>query len=143
MYMRTLDERLQMASELHKQGFNCCQCVAIAFDDTINIAPEALSAATVCFGGGFGGQGEVCGAISGMAIVDSMLHYAGPSSKMTVYANVRQITQHFADLNGSIYCRELRSKAPVNTTGNIICHKPCSEYIADAIRILDNKINNN
>ena len=64
MYMRTLDERLQMASELHEQGFNCCQSVLAAFADRLGLDEQTYRKLGSGFGGG-AGRGELCGAVTG------------------------------------------------------------------------------
>ena len=61
-------ERAQLAWDYHRTGYNCAQAVACAFSDVIGLPLEQIAALTGAFGGGFR-AGEICGAISGAAIV--------------------------------------------------------------------------
>lgn len=128
-------ERKELALQLHREGHNCCQCVIAAFGDRLG-EPAAVTAvaAAAGMGGGVGGQGQICGAVSAIAMLRGLLRDSSPADKPRVYADVRQLSDRFLQRNGSITCRELRSRAEG------IAHKPCSEYIADAIDIFDNYI---
>lgn len=118
--MATLQERIDNALALRKQGYNCAQCVAMIFD-------PSLEAATGGLGTGIGGTGHICGAATAMALVTSSLTYNGPADKPALYARVRECLNRFAELNcGDTNCCDLRKPG----------RKPCVELIKDAVTIL-------
>ena len=99
------------------------------------------------FGGGLGRLREVCGCVSGMAIVCGALEgYASPNAKEAKaehYARVQSIAGAFKEHNGSYICRELLSglnvdNAPVpeERTKAYYEKRPCSELVACAAELL-------
>ena len=65
----TKEERMEKARALHKQGCNCCQSVVMAYADKLPIKPEDAMNVAAPFGRGLAGTREVCGCVSGMAMV--------------------------------------------------------------------------
>lgn len=120
----TLGQRQELARELRKQGLNCCQCVAMAFDDLTAADPQLLTALSAGFGSGFGASGEVCGAISGATMLTGLLNPSLP--RPALYAQVRETMAEFSALNGSCICRELKKPG----------RKPCVDLITDTVAIL-------
>ena len=72
----------EKAAELFKAGYNCSQSVAAAFCDVTKTDEKTMLATAAPFGGGFGRNREVCGAISGGCLVLGLLYgYTDPSDK--------------------------------------------------------------
>lgn len=128
----TLESRLNRARELKAAGYNCSQCVVMAFDDIHSLPDTVAQALAVGLGGGVGGQHHVCGAVSAMAVVDGFAEYAAPADKARVYSSVQTMSREFASRNGSMICSELLADRP--------SRKPCSHYIEEAITILHNAL---
>lgn len=126
----TLTERIERAQKLHKEGYNCAQCVAMAFDDVHGMDAGTVARFTVALGGGVGGLQQICGAVSAMSIVNGADKYVAPADKARVYGETRDLCAQFNDLNGSLICKELKG-----------VRKPCMMLIEDAITLLDNHIN--
>lgn len=124
----TLEQRKERARELRKQGRNCSQCVAMAFDDVIAADPELIARISEGFGSGFGGKGEVCGAMSGTTMVCGLVY--GNLDRPQLYAKVRQPLEAFAALNGSYICRELKQPG----------RKPCIDLITDGVEALHRQL---
>ena len=90
------EERMNSARALHKQGYNCCQSVVMAFADKLPIDKEAALNVAAPFGRGLAGTREVCGCVSGIErfredngdIVCARLLAAGkrPCPDMVAYA---------------------------------------------------------
>ena len=101
----------QIAKENFKAGYNCAQAVVLAFKEELGIDAETLLKLSSSFGGGLARLREVCGAVSGGAMVLGILGgYTSPTdntSKTEHYKRVRQFTEAFKEENGSIICREL------------------------------------
>ena len=125
----TLDERLERCRALRRSGYNCSQCVVMVFDDVVPLPSEVLAALSAGLGGGVGGQGEICGAVTAMAMIDGVAGGgADPAAKATVYKGVRELSDEFHSANGSVICRQLKGEG----------RKPCTDLILDAVAILHN-----
>lgn len=135
--MRSVEERKKMAESFHNQGYNCSQCVLMVYDDYYLIPIETMAKISAGFGGGFGGQGEVCGAVSAMTILQGILKYRDTKTKLSLYNDVKDISEMFKCENGSIICRELRGSSSECVPNTSIKKKPCMDYIKDAIDIMN------
>ncbi len=125
----TLDGRKAKAMELHGKGYNCAQSVLLVFDDYTNIDADIAARIAMGLGGGMGGQGEVCGAVLGMALVAGLCGDADPKCKPGAYAAVRELTRRFRERNSGCHlCRDLKGK----------CRIPCDDLIVGAVEILHN-----
>ena len=61
-------DRAKTAKEYYANGYSCAQAVACAFDDVIGLSVEQIAGLLSGFGGGFR-SGEICGVVSGAAVV--------------------------------------------------------------------------
>lgn len=137
----------QIAKENFKAGYNCAQSVVLAFSDELGIDAETLLKLSSSFGGGLARLREVCGAVSGGAMVLGLLEgYTSPTdnvSKTEHYKRVRQFAEAFKAENGSIICRELltgvktdSSPVPDERTESYYKKRPCAEICEVAAGIL-------
>ena len=141
--------RKEIAKNLFLSGYNCAQAVVLAFKDELNESEGTLLKVASSFGGGLGRLREVCGAVSGMAIVLG-LKYGNPTryfskSKAEQYRRVQEVVLAFKDKNGSYICRELIGEKPngfipEERTEAYYKKRPCIELVGDAAEILDNYI---
>lgn len=137
--------RKESAIEYFRQGYNCSQAVVLAFKDVIGLDEEVLARMSVGLGGGVGRMREVCGAVSGMAIVIGYLKGDGtPDARNAVYPVVQEACKQFKELNGSIVCRELLAGMPVTTGGTaeprteeFYKKRPCAQLVAQAVEITE------
>ena len=138
----------ERAAQLFLEGYNCAQAVAIAFCDVTGL--EAAQAAKMAspFGGGFGRQREVCGAVSGMCMVLGQLYgYDTPNAErqLQVYADTQALCAQFREQVGSIICREILKNppsdpAPTPRTAEYYAQRPCARMVMLAAQLLDNYI---
>lgn len=141
------------AQSLFKQGYNCSQSVAIAFEEELGMERNMIAKLVSGFGGGIGRMREVCGCVSGMVFVISSLYgYSDPTdfdSKKALYQRINQVTNAFKEINGSIICKELLGLdkkdgiVPEKRTDDYYKKRPCSELCKIAGDILENYIINN
>ena len=142
--------RKEIAQEYFKKGYNCAQSVVMAFHDLTGLTEEESARLASSFGGGLGRMREVCGAVSGMAIVLGILFgYDDPKVPGAVgkhYALVQELAGKFREKNGSIVCRELlgdksvvRSE-PEARTAEYYKKRPCIELVGDACEILSERV---
>ena len=143
----------EKARYLFKQGYNCSQSVAIAFEEELGMERDMIAKIVSGFGGGMGRMREVCGCVSGMVFVISSLYgYSDPTdfdSKKVLYQRINQVANAFKEINGSIICKELLGLdkkdgiVPEKRTDAYYKKRPCSELCKIAGDILENYIMNN
>ena len=143
--------RKELAMENFKKGYNCSQSVVLAFSDLLGADESFLLKLSSSFGGGLGRLREVCGSVSGMAIVAGILYGYDDSSakedKAAHYERIQEMAKEFEKRNGSIVCREvlgLSAKHDVPTpearTEEYYKKRPCAELVGDSAEILDEYI---
>jgi len=155
-----IETRAQRAIDLFKQGYNCSQAVFTACADMYGITDESLALRlSASFGGGMGRMRLVCGAASGMFMLAGLQNGSATphdnNGKMANYAFVQHLAGEFKAKYGSLICAELLGLAPRGTTpfpsgegwGEASSPKPeertqqyyekrpCSEMVAEAVRI--------
>ena len=83
------------AEELFCAGYNCAQAVAGAFCEEYGIKLDTMLRMSAPFGGGFGRQREVCGAVSGMLMIAGLIFgYEVPEEgeqRGACYASTREL----------------------------------------------------
>ena len=142
--------RGEKAESYFRKGFNCAQSVVMAFHGETGLSEEASAKLASSFGGGLGRMREVCGAVSGMAIVLGILYgYADPrkpNASRDHYERVQALAGKFREVTGSVVCRELlgdRSRitaTPEPRTAEYYKKRPCAELVKLAADILDEYI---
>lgn len=144
--------RKEKAMQSFLGGYNCAQCMIIAFEDIIARYTDidikmALQIASP-FGGGMGRLREVCGSVSGMFMVLGYIKgYAEPEDyegKKELYAHVQELAKRYEEANGSIICRELlgltvkhQEATPEKRTEEYYKNRPCAEKIGSAAEIFE------
>ena len=133
----TMSKRSDRAVELFKEGKNCSQAVFTAFATELGLTEEMALSISVGLGGGVGRMREVCGAISGSAMVVGLKY--PEYDKTQVYEKVRAIADEFKKTNPSIVCKELlgltkaeNSSVPEARTNEYYKKRPCVQIIEDA-----------
>ena len=143
--------RRQLAESYFMSGYSCAQAVVLAYEDVFNIDKEQLMLIASSFGGGLGRLREVCGAVSGMAMVAGALKgYSTPgdvSRKAEHYALIQRLAARFKDINGSIVCRDLLGAklaaidpVPDARTPEYYKSRPCAKLVGDAAQILQEEL---
>lgn len=129
-------------------GYNCAQCMVLAFEDMLTIDVDTALKIASPFGGGMGRLREVCGSVSGMFMVLGYIKgYSEPGDydgKKELYEHVQELARRYEDANGSIICRDLlglnvkRDEAtPEKRTDEYYKKRPCAEKIGSAAEILE------
>lgn len=133
-------------------GYNCAQAVFGAFAKDLGFDETTALKIAAPFGGGFGRQREVCGAVSGMLMAFGYLYgYVTPETsevKMKHYEQTRALCDVFKEQNGSIVCREILKTAEVGGTPEARTEKyykerPCVRCVRTASEILEEYIEYN
>lgn len=129
-----MSTRAEKATQLHQKGYNCCQAVACAFADQVEMSEEELFRITEGFGLGMGGMRGTCGAVSGAVAIMSLTNSKGSEylkNKMDTYKYTRMILEKFEEKNQSSICRELKGV----DTGKVL--RACPGCVQDAAEILE------
>lgn len=143
-----MSKHAALARDLFLQGYNCSQAVFCAFCDVTGLDMDAAARMASSFGGGLGRLREVCGTVSGAALVLGIAKgYADPkdfAAKKTHYALIQEYARRFREANGSIVCRELLEGvevapggAPEARTEAYYKKRPCPNLAYCAAEILD------
>lgn len=118
------NNRAEKAVELRNSGrCNCCQAVAVALADEVDLPEEQLRMITAGFGGGMGNMEGTCGALVGAGIIAGLKTDGAGTIRYT-----RQLSEHFKTMSGAVICKDLKGIG----TGKILC--PCEECVRNAVR---------
>lgn len=145
-----VEERVERARGYFLEGYNCAQAVVMAFDDVMGMDTTMLARLAASFGGGMGRMREVCGTVSGMAMVAGAIEPStdpkNMSERQANYALVQTFANRFRSVNGDIVCRRLlglepmaeraETAMPSERTAEYYKKRPCVEYVACAARIV-------
>lgn len=137
----TTQQRTHKAKELYLSGYNCAQSVAAAFTDLTELDENTVLKMASSFGGGVGHLKEVCGVVTGMALIAGLLYGdidpAVKATKDAHYERVQAFALKFKDAFGSLICRELLDRADKNpNTEEPYASRPCLLYAENATEIL-------
>ena len=146
-------DHAEEAQRLFVQGYNCAQAVFCAFCDMTGMDIDAAARLSSSFGGGMGRLREVCGTVSGAALVLGLVKgYSDPkdfAAKKAHYALVQEFARRFREENGSIVCRELLKGVettpggiPEQRTAEYYRKRPCPELAYKAAKILEDLMEN-
>ena len=147
MTNQEIEQRVERAKTLFRQGFNCSQSVFAACADLYGIKDETLALRlSASFGGGIGRMRETCGAACGMFMLAGLENGSAvegdAEGKKQNYALVQELASKFKSENGSLICSELLGIAPKQQdpqpearTEAYYQKRPCVEMVATAVRI--------
>ena len=140
--------RKELAMQRFLDGYNCAQCMILAFEDLIDIDVNLALKIASPFGGGMGRLREVCGSVSGMFMVLGFIRgYNEPDDyegKKRLYEEVQELARRYEKDNGSIICRDLlgltgkkQDATPEKRTEEYYKKRPCTEKVGSAVEILE------
>ena len=157
-----IEERVEKAVALFKEGYNCSQSVVGAYADIYGFTQEQALKMSASFGAGIGRMRETCGAACGMFLLAGLetgcTDPKDANGKGANYAVVQDLAAKFSEINGSLICAELLGLREKKDTGigaptqpqerNAEYYKkrPCVEMVRTAAQLfgeyLDSKENN-
>ena len=128
-------DRVKLAIDNHKKGYNCAQAVLCAFADKTDFSEDQLFRIIEGFGGGMGGTGGVCGAVSAMVVLAGLNKSAGitalpKTNKAESYSFSGKLMKEFEDMNKSLLCSRIKGETL----------RSCDGCIEDAVKILEKYI---
>lgn len=143
-----MKSRVDDAVKLFMEGYNCCQSVVGAYSDLFGMDRETAMKFSCSMGGGMGRMREVCGSVSGMALIAGLAcgntDPKNQAAKTKNYEVVRQMADAFKAEHKTIICREIlglraaeKSAAPEARTKEYYQNRPCARMVATAARIIE------
>lgn len=142
-----MENRIEKAKALFKEGYNCSQSVVTAFADMYGFSPEQALRMSASFGGGIGRMRQTCGAACGLFMLAGLetgcIDGKDREGKEANYKVVQALAEEFKKRNGSLICAELLglSKAaptpatPEARTAEYYKKRPCVKMVEEAARI--------
>ena len=140
------------AKALFESGYNCAQAVLCAFEDVTGLDSKTAARIASSFGGGLARMREVCGTVSGAAMVlGAVFGYDDPGAaeaKKAHYHLIQEFAGRFREDNGSIICRELLAGStvipgndPEKRTPEYYARRPCPNMVWYAAHLVDQFLN--
>lgn len=131
-----MESKANLAIENFKKGYNCSQAIVCAYCEAFGMKEEDAFRVSEGFGGGMGGLGETCGAVTGMYMVLSLINSKGDlqnprETKMNTFKAIQALTQEFEAKNKSTICKELKGQ----NGGPLL--RSCIGCVEDAAALLD------
>lgn len=131
-------------------GFNCSESMLKAYLDEYKKDPKLGSAASG-FGGGIGGKGITCGAVSGAVIAIGLDYNRQNSEDKELYGKVREnsreLIEEFAKIHCSSNCKDLQPYDLATMEGREKLHgdpavmAKCRAYLASSSELLVKALN--
>ena len=147
-----MEDKALIAVKLFEEGYNCAQSVFAAFCEETGMPKDEALRLTSSMGAGMGRLREVCGAVSSMFLIAGLLYgYTTPNDdivKAEHYARIQLLAEQFQQKHGSIICRTLlevegkQSPVPQARNEQYYSSRPCSQFVADAAKIIADYIEN-
>jgi C_GCAxxG_C_C family probable redox protein len=143
--------RSQAAVERFCDGCNCSQAVLTAFAERFALDEGFAMRIASGLGGGVGRMGDVCGTLTGAALVLGL--ELGPKTgeesdaKETTYVATRQLLDRFIERHGSRRCKELLDKdlsipeEYQQAKALDLFKTRCPHYVETAVTLLDELLN--
>lgn len=132
-----IEERVRDAYETHHEGYNCAQAVFAAYLDLLDISKEDAMKTAYGFGGGLGMTREICGTLTGGAMVLGQKfgkEAADVKQKQFVNKKVASLCKEFEESHGSVICGELLG---LRETDKKVNRQTCDELIEEVVRLLE------
>jgi C_GCAxxG_C_C family probable redox protein len=140
-------DHLTEALELFRSGFHCSQAVFAVFSDELGLPHDTALKIACPFGGGIGGYGKTCGALTGAIMVIGLKY--GSSVATDIQAKnqsrekTRELMKAFETAHGSFNCNDLVGFDRSNFTGAELLvrlpyfHSTCPKFLETVISFLE------
>ena len=144
---KDLEERVNKAVELFKNGYNCSQSVVAAFADIYGFTNSQAMMISSGFGAGIAKTRQMCGAVSGGVMLCGLERGNDePGNKVRpaeCFGMVREFLDEFKAENGSTTCADLlglngKIKKPGSDETYEI--RPCAQKVECAARLFAERL---
>ena len=139
--------RPDTAADYKRKGLNCAQSIVKAFSAELGVEEQAAVKMTAPLGAGLGFNGQVCGALSGAALVLGArfgnTEPADTAGRDKAYAAANELLEKFEKEYHTVLCGELLS-ANLKNPAELKCAREegvfttrCPVFVASAAKILE------
>lgn len=132
-----IEDRVKKAYDLNHSGYNCAQAVVGAYIDLFNMDMDQAMTIAYGFGGGVGMTREICGTLTGGAMVLGLKYGKGEADlkqKKFVNEKVAALCKEFEQAHGSVVCGELLG---IRKTDKEVNRATCDDLIMEVVRMLE------
>jgi C_GCAxxG_C_C family probable redox protein len=139
--------KVDVAVQCFNDGFNCSQAVFSTYCDQLGLDPEVALKIACPFGSGMGRQAESCGAVTGAYMLIGLKYGKynpeDKDAKEKCYQLVKEFTDKFNEIHGSISCKSLLKSDLSTPEGlqyikdNGLWDKLCPIFIRDAAQLIE------
>ena len=147
-----MHDHADQAKALFESGYNCAQAVLCAFEDVTGLDRDTAARLASSFGGGLARMREVCGTVSGAAMVLGLAFGCSDpgdaDAKKAHYHLIQDFAAQFKADKGSIICRELLAGTmtlpgndPEQRTPEYYKRRPCPDMVRYAAHLADRFLN--
>lgn len=136
--------------ELFKSGFSCSQAVLVPYSEELNLSRETALKISCSFGGGLGGAGKTCGALTGAIMVVGLkcgtTEATDLEAKKLACEKTKELVEIFEKNHGSTNCNELLGFERSNLSGaelmakQQIFHNTCPNFLETVVSFLEEEI---
>lgn len=103
--------KAENAVQCFNNGFNCSQAIFSTYCEQLGLDKETALKIACPFGGGMGRMSKTCGAVTGAYMLIGLKYGKylpdDEAAKDKSYALVKEFTNRFEAIHGSICCRDL------------------------------------
>lgn len=136
-----------VAVECFNNNYNCSQAVFSTYCEELGLSREHALKIACSFGAGMGRMAGTCGAVTGAFMLIGLKHgkYTDEDilSKDKTYELVREFSERFRVINGSICCKELLG-CDISTSEGVkeakekgLWDSHCSGYVKEAALLVE------
>lgn len=134
----------EQAVAYHKQGYNCAQAVIMAFAPEMDISEGQAARMGQALGAGVGQMREVCGAVTGAAVVLGMVRgmERAPTldEKKVFYRRMRDLGEAFEAKHKTSQCMQLLGIQTRDDPMPPPEDRPCNQLIYDMVMMLKDEM---
>ena len=111
--------KTEVAVEKFLSGYNCAQAVLYAYGPDLGLDAETALKVATGLGGGMGGRGEICGAVTGGILALGLKYGRGGREEKSVaqqaYQKTGELMAAFERVHGTCTCRVLLDGCDLRT----------------------------
>lgn len=133
----------ERAEGIFRSGLNCCQAVLMAYAEEYGLSKDDAVRLGSAFGGGMGGMGLTCGAVTGAVMVIGLRQPRKDNKGATEWDLARRLSRLFCEKNASTRCSDLLGRDISTPEGyaeardNRLFKSICPKMVHDAAEILE------
>jgi len=138
--MTEKQKRIKKAGDMFISGYNCAQSTAAPFADLVGMDENTMLKASSGFGGGVVKLKDVCGVVSGIALVYGLSQdkdLSDADTKTKFYEDGQKLVSKFTEKNNTNICAELLDNFEKNPPADEpYASKPCLKLVEDGASVL-------